>query len=118
MARDLVIGNQLVLVPDPNNPADRNAILIYRDDNRVDDLGYLDANAAKRVCPLMERGATFSAEVYWINNDNPDLPKIYLYVFKLTEPASDRRPTRRNAVRYRPQQKRFVAVEVWSSPVA
>lgn len=39
-------GTRLVLVPEPNNPVDRNAILIYGADNLASDLGYMDSGSA------------------------------------------------------------------------
>jgi hypothetical protein len=39
--------------------------------------------------------------VYGIDNDNPNLPKVYVYVYKLTEPVQKRRPTRKNVPRYK-----------------
>jgi hypothetical protein len=101
LARKLSTGTSLVLVPNPSNPLDRNAILIYRSDDLDDDLGYLDAIGAKQLCKLIERGATFSAEVYWIDNDNSDLPKVYIFICQITEPVHRRRPRRLNAPDYK-----------------
>ena len=101
LVRKLGIGSKLLLVPDPDNPVDRNAILIYRADDTENDLGYLDAGGAKLLCPLMERGATFEAEVYWINNDSPSLPGIHIFIYQMTEPVRARRPVRRRATSYR-----------------
>ena len=99
-ARTLEMGTRLVLVPEADNAYDRNAILIYREGDLRNDIGYLDYAEARQICKLMERGATFSAEVNWINNDNPDLPKVYLCVTQLTEPIRRARPMRRNAPKY------------------
>jgi hypothetical protein len=101
LARQLAIGTPLLLVQEPNNRVDRNAILIFRADDPDNDLGYLDASGAKQFAKMMERGATFSAEVSWINNDNPSLPQIYIYVYQLTEPLLKKRPTRKNAAAYK-----------------
>ena len=81
LARTLSVGTPLVLVPDPNNEYDRNAVLIYRADDPTEDLGYLDATGAKQVCRMIECGATFDADVYWIDRHDPDFPKIYLWVY-------------------------------------
>ena len=102
-ARSLEMGTRLVLVPEADNAHDRNAILIYREGDLRNDIGYLDYVGARQICKLMERGATFSAEVNWINNDNPDLPKVYLCVSQLTEPIRRARPMRRNAPKYPPR---------------
>jgi HIRAN domain-containing protein len=99
-ARTLEMGTRLVLVPEADNAYDRNAILINREGDLRNDIGYLDYAGARQICKLMERGATFSAEVNWINNDNPDLPKVYLCVTQLTEPIRRARPMRRNAPKY------------------
>jgi hypothetical protein len=101
LARKLSIGTSLVLVAYPNNPADRNAVLIYREDDQADDLGYLDSVGARMLCKLMERDAQFSAEVHWIDNDNINLPKVYIYVYQLSEPVHRRRPRRTNAPKYK-----------------
>jgi HIRAN domain len=101
LARRLSIGTPLLMVQETNNPVDRNAILIYRADDPSNDLGYLDATGAKQFAKMMERGATFAAEVYWVNNDSPSLPQVYIYVYQLTEPLLKKRPTRKNAPEYK-----------------
>jgi hypothetical protein len=86
----------LVLVREPDNPLDRNAVLIYRADD-----GYMDVTGAAHFCPLIERGATFSAQVYWINRDRPDYLKVYIWLFQLSEPVLKKRPVRLGVPRYR-----------------
>jgi hypothetical protein len=66
LAHKLQIGTPLVLIREPDNLLDRNAVLIFRADELTRDLGYMDATGAAHFCPLIERGATFSAQVYWI----------------------------------------------------
>ncbi len=100
LARTLSVGTPLVLVPDPNNEYDRNAVLIYRADDPTEDLGYLDATGAKQVCRMIECGATFDADVYWIDRHDPDFPKIYLWVYQLTPMTRKSRPMRHDAPHY------------------
>ncbi len=100
LAQKLRTGMQLLLVPEPNNPVDRDAILIYSGDDPGNDLGYLDSIGAKQICRMIECGANFSAEVFWINNHNHALPKVYIYVFQLTATTRSHRPARKNAPRY------------------
>jgi hypothetical protein len=100
LVQTLEVGTQLVLVPEPNNPLDRDAILIYREGDLENDLGYLDSNGAKLFCKMIERGATYSAEVNWINKDNPQFFDVHIYVFHLNEPVLGRRPARDDAIRY------------------
>lgn len=45
----LSVGTPLVLVPDPDNAYDRNAVLIYRADYRTEAVGYSDATGAKQI---------------------------------------------------------------------
>lgn len=101
LARSLSIGTPLVLVPEQNNVVDRNALLIYRADDLTEDLGYLDATGAKQICRMIECGARFEAEVYWIDSSKPQFPKIYIWVYQLTAMTRNHRPVRRNAPNYR-----------------
>jgi hypothetical protein len=100
LARSLSVGTPLVLVPDPSNAYDRNAVLIYRADDPTEDLGYLDATGAKEICRMIECGATFDADVYWIDKHEPDFPKIYMWVYQLTPMTLKRRPARHDAPVY------------------
>lgn len=77
----LSIGTPLVLVSEPNNAFDRNAVLIYRADDLHDDLGYLDALGAKQICRMMECGATFDADVYRIEQREPEIPHVYIWLY-------------------------------------
>jgi hypothetical protein len=101
LSRRLAIGTPLLLVLDPHNPVDRNAILIYRADDMENDLGYLDATGAEQFAKMMECGATVTAEVMWINNDNASLPQVHIFVYQMTEPFLTKRPTRKNAPKYK-----------------
>jgi hypothetical protein len=105
LVRSLNVGTPLVLVPDPTNAYDRNAVLIYRADDSTEDLGYLDATGAKQICRMLECGATFDADVYWIDHHDPDFPKIYIWVYQLTEMTQKRRPARHNAPHYNQSTK-------------
>lgn len=100
LIRTLECGTSLTLVPEPNNKFDRNAILVHRTDMPNSDLGYMDATGAKKFCKLMERGATFSAQVSWINS-RTSYPEIYFYIFQLSEPTIPKRPVSRNAIEYK-----------------
>lgn len=117
LARKLVRGTQLLLVPEPDNPLDRNAILIYSADDPLSDIGYLDAVGARLFCRKMECGGKFSAEVCWIENSNPRLPKVYIYVFQLTEPVRNRRPARKNAPNYKAVTQREYVPNEQSRPI-
>jgi HIRAN domain len=100
LIRSMPIGTELTLVPEPGNAADRNAILVYRADDPTNDLGYMHAIQAKQFSPLIERGATFSAQLNWINRERPDYLEAYFYVFQLTPPVSKSRSVRRDAPHY------------------
>ncbi len=91
---NLRIGDKLILVPDPANEHDRNAILVYGEGDRDNDLGFVHRMKAKQICPLIERGAVFTAQLYWIDRQKPDYPKPYIYLFKWQEPTLRRRPGR------------------------
>lgn len=104
LLREMPVGTQLVLVPEPDNPVDRDAILVYRADDLGNDLGYLHASAAKRFCRMIECGATFSAELCWVDRRRPDYPTYHLYLFQLTQMTQKHRPMRHNAPTYRPNR--------------
>jgi len=85
-ARKLEIGTPLRLVHEINNPIDRNAVLVYRDDDPTRDLGYMDARGARHFCSLEAAGATFHSQVYWVNRGDPDYVEVFLYLFQITKP--------------------------------
>jgi hypothetical protein len=100
--KHLTIGTKVVLFPEPNNRVDRNAILVYLQGDFENDIGYLYSSGAKRICRMMECGATFSAQVYWINsNPRRQYPEVFLYIYQLTPTTLTRRPTRKGAPEYR-----------------
>jgi hypothetical protein len=101
LARGLQIGTRLALVPEPDNAFDRNAVLIFRFDDLENDLGYIHAMQAKRICRMIECGATFDAEVYWIDKQRPEFPDVYMWLYQLTLMTRSRRPTRYDAPTYR-----------------
>jgi hypothetical protein len=101
LARGLQIGTPLTLLPEPDNKYDRNAVLICRRDDLNNDLGYIHATQAKRICRMIECGATFDAEVYWIDKRKPELPDVFMFIYQLTPMTSARRPVRYNAPTYR-----------------
>jgi hypothetical protein len=102
LVETLKIGTELTLVPEPRNPMDRNAILIYVSGDLENDIGYLDHSRAKNVARMMECGATFSAEVYWIDRTRRDFPKFYIYIYHLTPMTRSRRPVRKGVSAYNP----------------
>ena len=65
--------------------------MVYRADAMDSNHGYVYSLGAKAICPLIERGTQFSAEVSRTNNDQPQSPLVYIYVFQLTEPLVARR---------------------------
>jgi hypothetical protein len=97
----LTRGTKLVLVPEPDNPYDRNAILVYIEGDRENDLGYLFSSAAKKICRMIECGATFSAEVYYIyRKPRSNYPEVCVYLYQLTPITMNRRPIRKGAPEY------------------
>jgi len=100
--KHLTIGTRIVLIPEPNNPLDRNAILVYLQGDFENDIGYLHSSCAKRICRMMECGATFSAQVYWINqNSRRQFPEVFIFIYELTPMTLVRRPTRKGAPEYK-----------------
>ena len=99
LVNNLKQGAKLILVPEPQNPVDRNAILIYRADDLENDLGYMDSGSANRFCKMIERGAKFDAQVCWINRRRSFL-EIHLYLFQMSAPTLKRRPMRQKAPTY------------------
>lgn len=104
----LTRGTKLVLVPEPDNPYDRNAILVYVEGDRENDLGYLHSSSAKKFCRMMECGATFSAEVYYIyRKPRTNYPEVCIYLYQLTPMTTNRRPIRKSAPEYRVSRTRL-----------
>jgi hypothetical protein len=91
LVRQLTKGTKLVLIPDSDSSADRNAMLVFRADDRENDLGYLDDTGAEIVSRMMKCGATFSAELESIWDEDPRFPHVSILVYQLTPmlPARD-----------------------------
>lgn len=103
----LTRGTKLVLVPEPNNPYDRNAILIYIQGDLENDIGYLFSPTAKKICRMIECGATFSAEVYYIyRKPGSNYPEVCIYLYQLTPLTTNRRPIRKGAPEYNGSRQR------------
>jgi hypothetical protein len=97
----LTRGTKLVLIPEPDNPYDRNAILIYIQGDLENDVGYLYSSAAKKISRMIECGATFSAEVYYIyRKPRSSYPEVCIYLYQLTSLTTKRRPIRTGAPEY------------------
>lgn len=90
LARHLRVGTQLTLRLDPDNPADQDAVLVYRADDPTQDLGYLYSYTARSVARKMRCGASFSAEVAGIDDD-VRYPVYHLYVYQLTKATREER---------------------------
>jgi hypothetical protein len=104
----LTRGTKLVLVPEPDNQYDRNAILVYVEGDLENDLGYLHSSSAKKFCRMMECGATFSAEVYYIyRKPRTNYPEVCIYLYQLTPMTTTRRPIRKGAPEYRVSRTRL-----------
>jgi hypothetical protein len=101
LIKKLTKGSKIVLVPEPENPYDRNAILLYSTDDLENDVGYLDSVGANQICGLMERGATFSAEVFYVFYEKPDVPFVRIMIYQLTPALQDHRPIRKGAPVYK-----------------
>jgi hypothetical protein len=97
----LIRGTKLVLIPEPDNPYDRNAILFYIQGDLENDVGYLHSSAAKKISRMIECGATFSAEVYYIyRKPRSNYPEVCVYIYQLTPLTTNRRPIRKGAATY------------------
>lgn len=59
--RDCAIGDDLLLVPEPDNPADPHAIAVYRSNGHQ--IGYLDRRLAGEVSRLVPRGGGAKASI-------------------------------------------------------
>ena len=101
LIRRLTKGTKLVLVPEPDNAYDRNAILVYRANDLDNDVGYLDSTGAKMICPLIERGATFSAEVLYVWFEKPNVPVVGILIFQSTPTLRKARPVHIGAPVYK-----------------
>lgn len=101
LVNNLSRGMKLVLVPEPDNPYDRNAILVYIEGDLENDLGYLYSSTAKKICRMIECGAAFSAEVYYIHHKpRSNYPEVCIYLYQLTPLTTNRRPIRKDAPEY------------------
>jgi hypothetical protein len=103
LIKKLERGSKIVLVPEPDNTYDRNAILLYSSDDLENDIGYLDSIGAKQICGLVERGATFSAEVFDVWYRKPNSPYVRIMIYQLSPALQNHRPIRKGAPVYRPQ---------------
>ncbi len=92
-----------MLVPEPDNPVDRNAILVYAADDLENDIGHLHSSAAKYIARMTECGATFSAEVYYIHHGYKNYPEVCIFIYQLTPMIRKRRPIRKDAPLYKPE---------------
>jgi hypothetical protein len=110
----LVPGNRLLLVPEPDNPVDRNAILIYSSSDLDHEVGYMAASCAARICRMIECGATFSAVVNRIEKGSNGWHRVFFQVRQLTEMTSKKRPTRRGAPNYKRLAKHPIQRQVGS----
>jgi hypothetical protein len=54
-------GSEIILVPEPQNPADKNAIMVCIP--TMKQIGYLTREDAEQVAPLMKAGCKYSARV-------------------------------------------------------
>ncbi len=59
--RDCAIGDDVLLVPEPDNPADPHAIAVYRSNGHQ--IGYLDRRLAGEVSRLVPRGGGAKASI-------------------------------------------------------
>ncbi|HEY1804956.1 MAG TPA: HIRAN domain-containing protein [Terracidiphilus sp.] len=109
LVRKLSRGSKLVLVPEPENPVDRNAILVYSADDLENDLGYLDATGAKKICRMIECGAAFTADLAFFWGRDPDFPTVYIYVYQLTPMQQAHRPIRKDAPEYKRPLPKWIA---------
>jgi hypothetical protein len=103
LVKKLKLGTKLVLVPEPDNPVDRNAILVYAADDLENDIGHLHSSAAKYIARMMECGATFAAEVYYIHHGHKNYPEVCIFIYQLTPMTQKRRPVRKDATLYKPE---------------
>jgi hypothetical protein len=88
LARRLKVGSQLVLVAEPSNPVDQDAILIYPADDLKNDIGYLYSSTARHVAKKLREGATFAAEITEIDLNRPKYPTYRIAVYQLTNAAN------------------------------
>ena len=100
-ALGLVSHDKLILVPEPDNALDRNAILVYKASDPEHEIGHMASSAAKRICRMIECGATFSAEVFWIDIGKNGWASVHCSIEQLTPMTRTKRPTRYGAPVYR-----------------
>ena len=59
--KSLSVGQRLILIREPENPHDCNAIKVWTEDGYG--LGYISANLAEQFAPAMDKGIEYSCEV-------------------------------------------------------
>lgn len=72
--RDCVIGDDVLLVPEPDNPVDPDAIAVYRSNGHQ--IGYLDARLAGEVSRLIALGGGAGASIADIVGGTEDAPTL------------------------------------------
>jgi hypothetical protein len=75
IARKCSAGEELLLVREPNNGTDPNAIIVVRQGG-VEDLGYLPQQMARILAPQMDRGAQAAARIIKVTGIKPAKPTV------------------------------------------
>jgi hypothetical protein len=65
-------GEELVLRREPDNPQDKNAVAVFRENG--DQVGYLSASVAEQLAPLLDADAPITAEVSEVTGGTSDHP--------------------------------------------
>jgi hypothetical protein len=68
----------LLLLREPRNPRDPSAIAVIRADDTQ--LGYVPAALARRLAPLLDRGAEAQGRVLTVTGGTPDKPTFGLVI--------------------------------------
>jgi hypothetical protein len=74
--KDLIVGQPLDVIPEPNNEYDCNAIAVYNKDRK---LGYINRIQAKTVCNWIESGAKVTGSLHR-KNGLPTAQRLFLFI--------------------------------------
>jgi single-stranded-DNA-specific exonuclease len=88
-------GERVILKREPDNPHDKNAIAVLREDG--DQIAYLSRDNAEWVAPLMDEGQELEAKIKWITGGTRDKPTRGVLIELNTTPRSQTRQTEKTS---------------------
>ena len=110
--KELKVGDMLLLDREPKNPYDRNAIAVVTSDNEKK-IGYINAELASRLAPLMDRGHFIDCYVADITGGAPG--ESYGVNIRLTINEPKRMPVSPSTRTATPKGKDASLIDRWKA---